>query len=106
MPSFAVVPSATVTATKQATTASGPGGSTQPGGTIDYKITITNTGGTAATSVSLTDGAPAHTADVGSYKVSVLAFPDARNAVKNTVLHIDAAGGVLSNDTGVPPPTA
>ncbi|MEN3369734.1 MAG: hypothetical protein V7609_1877 [Verrucomicrobiota bacterium] len=105
MPSFAVA-APTVTATKEATTASGPGGSTQPAGTIDYKITIQNTSGVeTATGVSLTDAAPAHTADVGSFKVSPLAFPDAYNAVKNALLHINAAG-VLANDKGVPTPTA
>jgi uncharacterized repeat protein (TIGR01451 family) len=105
MPLLAVQPSATVTATKEAATAAGPNGSTQPGGTIDYKITITNTGGTTATSVSVTDAAPAHTSDVGSYKVSPLAFPDAYNAIKNTLLHVNAPG-VLTNDKGVPTPSA
>ena len=103
-PSFALA-APTVTATKDATTASGPGGSTQAGGTIDYKITITNTSGATATSVSLTDAPPAHTADVGSFKVSPLAFPDAYNAIKNTNLLISAPG-VLTNDKGVPPPAA
>jgi hypothetical protein len=105
MPSFALA-APTVTATKEATTASGPGGSTQPGGQIDYKITIQNTSGAeTANGVSLTDAAPAHTSDVGTYKVSPLAFPDAYNAVKNTLLQISATG-VLANDKGFPAPSA
>jgi len=79
--------------------------STQPGGTIDYTVTITNTGGATAGSVTFTNPAPTNTTDVGSFTVSPLAFPDAYNAIKNTVLHVNAPG-VLANDKGVPSPTA
>ncbi|MEY2494848.1 MAG: large repetitive protein [Verrucomicrobiota bacterium] len=99
----------TVTATKEATTATGLGGSAQPGGTIDYKVTIKNTSGVeTATGVSITDAAPAHTSDVaGTLKVSPLAFPDAYPAIKNNPLHVNATpSGLLVNDKGLPTPSA
>ncbi|MEY2518471.1 MAG: hypothetical protein QOF24_230 [Verrucomicrobiota bacterium] len=108
MPSFAVA-TPTVTATKEATTAGGPGGSTTAGGTIDYKVTIKNTSGSeTAVGVSLTDPPPGHTVDVaGSLKVSPLAFPDAYDASKNNPLHVNATpSGLLANDKGLPTPSA
>jgi hypothetical protein len=41
----------------------------------------------------------------GTLKVSPLAFPDAYNAIKNIVNHVNAPG-VLTNDKGFPTPTA
>jgi uncharacterized repeat protein (TIGR01451 family) len=77
-----------------------------PGDTIHYTAIISNTGTADATGVQFNDDVDANTAVVnGSVKVSPLAFPDNYNGTLNTQL-IVAAPGVLTNDTGIPAPTA
>jgi uncharacterized repeat protein (TIGR01451 family) len=103
-PAAPVVP--TVTATK---TDSFPDpdldGKAAPGETITYDVNINNSG-TDATGVNFIDTIDPNTTLVGgSLKVSPLAFPDVYSAAKNTPLVVGAPG-VLTNDTGLPAPTA
>ena len=80
-------------------------GKAAPGETITYDVNINN-GGTDATGVNFIDTIDANTTLVGgSLKVSPLAFPDVFSAAKDTPLVVGAPG-VLTNDTGLPAPTA
>src|ERR1043166_5599293 len=80
-------------------------GKAAPGETITYDVNITNSG-TDATGVNFTDTIDANTTLVGgSLKVSPLAFVDTYAAAQNTPLSVGAPG-VLTNDTGIPAPTA
>ena len=80
-------------------------GKAEPGDTITYDVNISNSG-TDATGVNFSDTIDANTTLVGgSLKVSPLAFADVYNAAKNTPLNVGAPG-VLTNDTGIPAPTA
>ena len=80
-------------------------GKADPGETITYTTTITNSG-TDASGVQLTDTIDANTTLVpGSLKISPLAFDDTYVAAQNTPLSAGAPG-VLTNDTGTPAPTA
>jgi methionine-rich copper-binding protein CopC len=80
-------------------------GKAEPGDTITYDVNITNSG-TDATGVNFSDTIDPNTTLVGgSLKVSPLAFADTYSAAKDTPLSVGAPG-VLTNDTGVPGPTA
>src|SRR5215217_5511368 len=80
-------------------------GKAAPGETITYDVNITNNG-TDATGVNFTDTIDSNTTLVGgSLKVSPLAYADAYFAAQNTPLSVGAPG-VLTNDTGIPTPTA
>ena len=80
-------------------------GKAAPGETITYDVNITNNG-TDATGVNFTDTIDSNTTLVGgSLKVSPLAFADAYSAAKDTPLSVGSPG-VLTNDTGLPSPTA
>src|SRR5215207_3861512 len=80
-------------------------GKAAPGETITYDVNINN-GGTDASDVNFTDTIDSNTTLVGgSLKVSPLAFADVYTAAKDTPLSVGAPG-VLTNDTGVPSPTA
>jgi large repetitive protein len=80
-------------------------GKAAPGETITYDVNITNNG-TDATGVNFSDTIDANTTLVGgSLKVSPLAFADTYSAAKDTQLVVGAPG-VLTNDTGLPAPTA
>jgi hypothetical protein len=68
------------------------------GSTFTYTNTITNSGATDATGVRFTDPDVAHTTLSGAVKVTPIAFDDAYNAVGNTQLTVNAAGGLLAND--------
>ncbi len=81
-------------------------GKAAPGETITYDVNITNNGPDDATDVNFSDTIDANTTLVpGSLKVSPLAFPDVFAAAQNTPLVVGAPG-VLTNDTGLPAPTA
>ena len=81
-------------------------GKASPGETITYDVNITNSGPDDATGVNFSDTIDANTTLVGgSLKVSPLAFPDAFAAAQNTPLVVGTPG-VLTNDTGIPAPTA
>src|SRR5215207_4855099 len=80
-------------------------GKAAPGETITYDVNITNNG-TDASDVNFTDTIDTNTTLVpGSLKVSPLAFPDVFSAAKDTPLSVGAPG-VVTNDTGIPGPTA
>src|ERR1051326_7195545 len=80
-------------------------GKAEPGDTITYDVNINNSG-TDATGVNFSDTIDANTTLVGgSLKVSPLAYADTYNAAQNTPLSVGAPG-VLTNDTGLPSPTA
>ena len=80
-------------------------GKAAPGETITYDVNITNNG-TDATGVNFLDTIDSNTTLVGgSLKVSPLAFPDIYVAAQNTPLAVGTPG-VLTNDTGLPAPTA
>jgi uncharacterized repeat protein (TIGR01451 family) len=74
-------------------------GDADPGDTIEYTVTINNTGPSDATNVQfsadLDDNAPLVP---GSINVSPLAFDDSYVGLGNTPFTIDAAHGVLAND--------
>ncbi|HKY42135.1 MAG TPA: Ig-like domain-containing protein, partial [Pyrinomonadaceae bacterium] len=81
-------------------------GKAAPGETITYDVNISNTGPDDATGVNFSDTIDGNTTLVpGSLKVSPLAFPDVFAAAENTPLVVGAPG-VLTNDTGIPGPTA
>src|SRR5215217_3367515 len=80
-------------------------GKAAPGETITYDVNITNNG-TDANDVNFTDTIDSNTSLVpGSLKVSPLAYADVYSAGQNTPLSVGAPG-VLTNDTGIPSPTA
>jgi methionine-rich copper-binding protein CopC len=80
-------------------------GKAAPGETITYDVNVTNNG-TDANDVTFTDTIDSNTTLVpGSLKVSPLAYADIFSAAQNTPLSVGAPG-VLTNDTGIPTPTA
>jgi len=80
-------------------------GKAAPGEAITYDVNITNNG-TDATGMNFIDTIDANTTLVGaSLKVSPLAYADSFSAAKNTPLSVGTPG-VLTNDTGIPSPTA
>src|SRR5215213_9071700 len=80
-------------------------GKAAPGETITYDVNITNNG-TDANDLNFTDTIDSNTTLVpGSLKVSPLAYADTYFAAQNTPLSVGAPG-VLTNDTGIPAPTA
>ncbi len=103
-PASAFVPSITATKVDSFADLDGDGKAT-PGETITYDVNITNSG-TDASDVNFTDTIDPNTTLIGgSLKVSPLAFADDYSAAKNTQLSVGAPG-VLTNDTGIPNPTA
>src|SRR4029079_13798074 len=103
-PATPLVPSISATKTDSFPDADADG-KAAPGETITYDVNITNNG-TDATGVNFNDTIDANTTLVGgSLKVSPLAFADIYTAAKDTPLSVGAPG-VLTNDTGVPSPTA
>src|SRR5215207_6314433 len=80
-------------------------GKAAPGETITYDVNINN-GGTDASNVNFTDTLDSNTTLVGgSLKVSPLAYADTYFGAKDTPLSAGAPG-VLTNDTGLPSPSA
>ena len=80
-------------------------GKAAPGETITYDVNVSNNG-TDANNVNFTDTIDSNTTLVpGSLKVSPLAYADTFSAAQNTALSVGAPG-VLTNDTGIPAPTA
>jgi uncharacterized repeat protein (TIGR01451 family) len=70
-----------------------------PGDTIQFTVTITNSGDTAATGVQFReDLSDALTLVPGSLNSSPLAINDSYTFIGNTPISINAANGVLSND--------
>ncbi len=75
-------------------------GVADPGDTLQYAVTITNSGTTAATGVSFSDTEDANTMLVGgSIKITPIAFDDGPYALTgNTPITIAAGAGLLAND--------
>ena len=97
----------TITATKtDSFPDSNMDGKADPGEVITYDVNITNSGADDATGVNFIDTIDANTTLVtSSLKASPLAFGDSYVAAQDTPLSVGAPG-VLTNDTGLPTPTA
>ncbi|MGA1790011.1 MAG: right-handed parallel beta-helix repeat-containing protein [bacterium] len=74
-------------------------GRTDPGDSLRYTITITNSGGEAATGIDFSDTIDNNTTFVnGSIKVTPIAMDDAYETIGNTQFTINAPEGILAND--------
>jgi uncharacterized repeat protein (TIGR01451 family) len=73
-------------------------GIANPGDTIKYTVTITNSGSTDATGVTFTDTPDANTTLVGSPVTTPIAIDDSYTATGNVRISVPAPG-VLGNDT-------
>ena len=69
-----------------------------PGDTLEYTVSITNTGSTNATNVVFTDTIDANTTLSGTVHISPLAFKDSYTSIGNVGLDVSAANGLLLND--------
>jgi hypothetical protein len=70
-----------------------------PGATINYTVTITNNGSTAATGVAFNDTPGANTTLVGgSVSTQPIANPDTYNVIGNVSIVPNATQGLLAND--------
>ncbi|MDQ6631795.1 MAG: cadherin-like domain-containing protein, partial [Verrucomicrobiota bacterium] len=75
-------------------------GKTNPGDTLRYTITITNTSGTNLLNLQFNDtNFPNQTLVIGSIKTSPIARPDSYSAIGNTLLTVSVGSGVLTNDS-------
>ncbi len=70
-----------------------------PGDTIRYTGTVSNTGDAAAAGVSFTAATDANTTVVGGVLRSPVTGAESYNAIGNTPLVVSAANGVRANDT-------
>ncbi|HKR11326.1 MAG TPA: Ig-like domain repeat protein, partial [Pyrinomonadaceae bacterium] len=88
-----------ITATKTDSYPSAPGGAL-PGETINYSVTVTNSGSTDASGVVFSDTIDAHTTLVpGSLNSSAVAFDDAFSVLGNVRIQVpDGAQDLLAND--------
>lgn len=88
-----------ITATKTDSYPSAPGGA-QPGETISYSITVTNSGSNDAAGVVFSDTIDPHTTLVpGSLNSSAVAFDDAFSVLGNVRIQVpDGAQDLLAND--------
>jgi uncharacterized repeat protein (TIGR01451 family) len=80
-------------------------GVVNPGDTLRYIVSITNSGTTDATGMNFSDLLDTSTVLVGSLKATPVAVNDAYVGTYNATLNVSASG-VLTNDYGVPAPTA
>lgn len=80
-------------------------GIVNPGDTLRYIVSITNSGTTDATGMNFSDLLDTSTVPVGSLKATPVAVNDAYVGTYNATLNVSASG-VLTNDYGVPAPTA
>src|ERR1043165_7117014 len=95
------VPVPNITATKvDAWDDSGtPDGKADPGQTITYTVTITNTGTADATGVTFNDSVDLNTTLVpGSVNTQPIGIPDTYNVIGNVRIQPNAAQGLLTND--------
>jgi hypothetical protein len=76
-----------------------PDGKAEPGQTVTYTVTISNTGDADATGVQFTDSVDTHTTLVpGSVNTQPIALPDTYNVIGNVRIQPNAAQGLLAND--------
>ena len=73
-------------------------GGTSPGDTVTGVVTITNTSGSAITSVQLQEALNGLTALPNTVTITPIAVNDTYNLVGNTPLTVNAANGLLAND--------
>lgn len=89
----------TITATQTDTFTPNSANRATPGNNISYEILINNTGGAAATGVTLTNATPANTTLVpGSLRTTCVAVNDTFAALGNVSIIVPAGSGVLAND--------
>ena len=107
-PAPAAPAAVTITATKSdQIQVDGNGNSkADPGDTLRYTVVIANSGATDATGVVFNDTLDANTTLAGAAQTTPLARNDSYTAVGNVRIQVNAAGGLLANDYGVPAPTA
>ncbi|MEW6212877.1 MAG: DUF11 domain-containing protein, partial [Acidobacteriota bacterium] len=90
---------ASLSATKTATVVGG--GDAEPGDTLMYTVTISNSGGMDATNVNFTDTIDANTTLVmGSVTASPIAVNDSYNTIGNVNISVPVAQGVILNPSG------
>jgi len=97
--SVLVAPNITATKTDSFADADADG-KAEPGETITYTVTISNTGpgATDATNVTLTDTIDPNTSFTGTAVGSPVAFDESYNVIGNVFIHPNAAQGLLAND--------
>ncbi|MEW6212238.1 MAG: DUF11 domain-containing protein, partial [Acidobacteriota bacterium] len=100
IPVIAATPFApSLSATKTATVVGG--GNAEPGDTLMYTVTITNSGPDPATNVNFTDTIDANTTLVaGSVTASPIAVNDSYNTIGNVNISVPVAQGVILNPSG------
>ena len=84
-------------------TDNGDAGVADPGDTLRTKVTITNTGDTAATNTTFNDTFFGSTL-VGPVNISPIAFNDTFTAVGNTVLRVGGAANIGTGPSSVSRP--
>jgi hypothetical protein len=76
-----------------------PDGKAEPGQTVTYTVTITNTGDADATGVTFNDSVDTNTTLVpGSVNTQPIAIADTYNVIGNVRIQPNAAAGLLAND--------
>jgi hypothetical protein len=76
-----------------------PDGKAEPGQTVTYTVTITNTGDADATGVTFSDSVDTNTTLVpGSVNTQPIAVADTYNVIGNVRIQPNAAAGLLAND--------
>jgi VCBS repeat-containing protein len=81
-------------------------GKAEPGQDINYEVTVSNTGSGDATGVVFDDNIDPNTTLSGAITMSPLARNDTYAAPTGGTLNVDAASGVVANDSGLPAPSA
>ncbi|MDT5269850.1 MAG: trimeric autotransporter adhesin [Acidobacteriota bacterium] len=76
-----------------------PNGKAEPGQTVTYTVTVSNTGSADATGVTFTDSVDPNTTLVaGSVQTQPIATDDSYNVIGNVRIQPNAAAGLLTND--------
>lgn len=104
----AAIPPAAVAATQSAALVNDVDGDglADPGDTLRYTAVVSNTGGVTATGVAFTETLDDNTSPTGLLRASPIAAGDLYTAGNVTPLVVAAGAGLLSNDFGVPGPSA
>jgi Bacterial Ig domain/Calx-beta domain len=98
-PAPLVLAGPTIVATKTDAFPVHPSGKADPGDTITYTVTVSNTGTGDATGVTFNDSVDPNTTLVpGSVNTQPIADPDSYNVIGNVRIQPNAAQGLLAND--------